>query len=115
MNPREKAIFKALAEHRQKADSERELSSMGVTEDVWNSKEFKDFAGKYRADIPIKEVYEDFRKIKHKPITSMGSMKQGQRSAAKDYYTPEEIERLTMQDLDDPKVWEAVRRSMTGR
>ena len=115
MNPREKAIFKALAEHRQKADRERELSSMGVTEDVWGSKEFKDFASRYRADIPIKEVYEDFRKIKHKPITNMGSMKQGQRSAAKDYYTPEEIERLTMQDLDDPKVWEAVRRSMTGR
>ena len=115
MNPREKAVFKALAEHRQKADRERELSSMGVTEDVWNSKEFKDFASRYRADIPIKEVYEDFHKIKHKPITNMGSMKQGQRSAAKDYYTPEEIERLTMQDLDDPKVWDAVRRSMTGR
>ena len=32
----------------------------------------------------------------------------------KDYYSPEEIERLTEEDLDNPKVWEAVRRSMTG-
>ena len=115
MNPREKAVFKALAEHRQKAEQERELSAMGVGEDVWGSDEFKKFAGNFRADIPIKDVYDIFRKTKQKPITSMGSMKQGQRSAAKDYYTPEEIERLTEEDLDDPKVWDAVRRSMTGR
>ena len=45
----------------------------------------------------------------------MGSMKQSQGNVVKDYYTPEEIERLTEEDLDNPKVWEAVRRSMTGR
>jgi hypothetical protein len=108
-------VFKALAEHRHKAEQERELSAMGVGEDVWGSDEFKKFAGNFRADIPIKDVYDIYRKTKQKPITSMGSMKQGQRSAAKDYYTPEEIERLTEEDLDDPKVWDAVRRSMTGR
>ena len=26
----------------------------------------------------------------------------------------QDIDKLTMADLDDPKVWEAVRRSMTG-
>jgi hypothetical protein len=45
----------------------------------------------------------------------MGSMKQTPAKGAKDYYSQEDIERLTEEDLDDPHVWEAVRRSMTGR
>lgn len=31
----------------------------------------------------------------------------------KDYYTPEEVDKLTEKDLDNPKVWEKVRKSMT--
>ena len=57
MTPREKAVFKALAEHRQSAERGRELSKLGVTEDVFNSQEFKDFAGKFNASTPITDIY----------------------------------------------------------
>lgn len=117
MTPREKALFKALAEHRQSAERSKALAGIGVTEDVYNSQAFKDFAGKFTSSTPITEIYDLYRKIQpQKEIKPMGSMKQGQSSTGvKDYYTPEEISRLTEEDLDDPKVWEAVRRSMTGR
>lgn len=115
MTAREKAVFKVLAEHRQSADRGRELTQMGVTEDVYNSKEFKDFASKFNATTPIKDVFDIYNKTYNKKEhRTMGSMKQVQ-TKAKDFYTAEEIERLTMSDLDDPKVWEAVRKSMTGR
>ena len=116
MTAREKAVFKVLAEHRQNAERNKELSSIGVTEDVYNSAEFKDFAKKFNSNIPIKDVFDIYRKTQpKKDIKPMGSMKQGQNTGVKDYYTPEEIERLTEEDLDDPRVWDAVRRSMTGR
>jgi hypothetical protein len=115
MNAREKALFKALAEHRKNIESKNELAQIGVTEDVYDSAEFKAFAAKYKSTIPVREIYDDYVKMQpKKQIRTMGSMKQGQSEAVKDYYTPEEIERLTEEDLDDPKVWEAVRRSMTG-
>jgi hypothetical protein len=115
MNAREKALFKVLAEHRQNAERSNELAEIGVTEDVYNSKEFTDFRSKFNPNTPIKDVYDIYTKTKPKKESkTMGSMKQGQPTGAKDFYTPEEIERLTMKDLDDPKVWEAVRRSMTG-
>ena len=115
MTAREKALFKTLAEHRQNAERSKKLSEMGVTEEEYGSKEFKDFASQFNANIPIDTVYDIYRKTKpKKEIRTMGSMKQNQKTANKDYYTPEEIERLTMEDLDDPKVWDAVRRSMTG-
>lgn len=115
MTARERAVFKALAEHRQKTERGRQLSAIGVTEDVYDSKEFKDFASKFSSTTPIQDVYDIYQKTQPKKnYQTMGSMKQTQSTGVKDYYTPEEIERLTEEDLDDPKVWEAVRRSMTG-
>ena len=116
MNKREKATFKILAEHRQNVERGNKLSEMGVTEEEYGSNEFKEFASQFNANIPIDKVYDIYRKTKpKKEIRTMGSMKQTQTTKQKDYYTPEEIERLTMDDLNDPKVWDAVRRSMTGQ
>jgi hypothetical protein len=116
MTSREKALFKTLAEHRQNVERGNKLSEMGVTEEEYGSKEFKDFASQFNANIPIDTVYDIYRKTKpKKEHRTMGSMKQNQSTGPKDYYTPEEIERLTMDDLNDPKVWDVVRRSMTGQ
>jgi hypothetical protein len=116
MTSREKALFKTLAEHRQNAERANKLSEMGVTKEEYEGNEFKEFASQFNANIPIDKVYDIYRKTKpKKEIRTMGSMKQNQSTGPKDYYTPEEIERLTMDDLNDPKVWEAVRRSMTGQ
>lgn len=114
MDKRDKALFKALADYRQSVERTNELSKMGVTEDVYNSKEFSEFASKFNPTVPVSEIYSYYaQKQPKKDIKTMGSMKQSQ-NAQRDYYTPDEIERLTMEDLDDPVVWEKVRRSMTG-
>ena len=116
MNHREKALFKTLAEHRLNAERANELGSIGVTEDVYGSAEFKEFAGKFASSTSIKDIYDIYSKMKpnKKEYHTMGSMKQNQVERVKDYYTPEEIERLTEEDLDNPQIWDAVRRSMTG-
>ena len=115
MTAREKATFKVLAEYRQNAERSRELSQLGVTEDVYNSKEFQDFAGKFKSNTSMKDIYDIFQKSKpKKEIHTMGSMKQAPEPRVKDYYTPAEIEKLTEEDLADPTVWANVRRSMTG-
>ncbi len=116
MNAREKALFTELAEYRKSAEAHRELSKIGVTEDVYNSPEFKEFASHFNSTTPITQIYEIYNKTKpRKEVRTMGSMKSNEVEKVKDYYTPEEIERLTEEDLDDPRVWDAVRRSMTGR
>lgn len=114
MDKREKAIFKTLAEHRKSVERSKELSKLGVPADVYESKDFNDFAGKFNSTVSVTEIYEMYKgKQPKKNIKPMGSMKQSQ-SEPKDYYTPDEIDRITMEDLDKPGVWEKVRRSMTG-
>ena len=117
MSPREKALFKTLAEHRQATERGNELSQIGVTEDVYNSREFKEFASKFNANTPIREIYDLYAKTQpKKEIKPMGSMRHNsQNGGVKDYYSPEEISRLTEEDLANPEVWAVVRRSMTGK
>lgn len=115
MTAKEKAVFSILAKHIERTEKSNELARIGVPEDVYNSKEFQDFAEKFTSSTPIREVYDLYTKTKpKKDYKTMGSMKHSQANE-KDYYSSEDIDRLTEEDLDNPEVWEKVRRSMTGR
>ena len=116
MTPREKAVFKTLAEHRNTSSRNKELAKMGVSEDVYNGDEFKKFAAKYKSDIPVTEVFEDFRKMNpQKEFKTTGSMKNsiGADGTVKDYYTRDEAVKFTKADLDkNPALVAAIERSM---
>lgn len=116
MTAREKAMFKVLAEHRQAAERGRELGRIGVTEDVYNSQEFKDFAEKFNPNIPITDVYNIYRQTQpKKEHKTMGSMKQSAPAdnGVKDYYSYEEAMKFTKKDFDNnPELYNAVQKSM---
>lgn len=114
MTARQKATFKVLAEHRQNAERGRELTKLGVGEDVYNSKEFTEFAKKFNSNTPITDVYDIYSKTR-KNIKPMGSMKTGSSadSGIKDYYSPEEARKFTKKDFDNnPALFAAVEKSM---
>ena len=115
MTARDKALFVALTNHIKEAETTRALTEIGVTEDVYNSQEYKDFAKMFNPNTPAREIYELYRmKQPKKEVRTMGSVKNTPDTSVKDYYSPEEIAKLTEDDLRDPKVWANVRRSMTG-
>lgn len=116
MTAREKAVFKALAEHRQAAERGMELSKIGVKEDVYNSDDFKAFSKKFAASTPITEIYEIYSaRQPKKEYKTMGSMKNNDSGdkGVKDFYTPEEARRFTKKDYDNnPALFKAVENSM---
>ena len=116
MNPREKIMFQKLATYRQNKERENELASIGVTTDVLNNTEFTTFASQFNSNVPIKDVYTMWTKTQPtKKVEQMGSMKNTTPNKVKDYYTEAEISKLTLDDLNDPDVWNAVRNSMTQK
>lgn len=116
MTAREKAVFKALAEHRQSAERGQELSALGVTEDVYNGKDFTDFASKFNPNTPIRDIYDIYTKTQPKKnYQTMGSMKHtaSADSGVKEFYTPEEARKFSRKDYDNnPALFAAVERSM---
>lgn len=116
MTAREKLVFTKLAEERTKQESIKELAQIGVKPEALNDSEYKEFASKLNPSLSAKEKYEMYLKIKPRPkVETIGSMKSTQKDKVKDFYTEDEISRMTLDDLNDPKVWEAVRKSMTGQ
>jgi hypothetical protein len=116
MTEREKAVFKVLTEHRQKTERSKALSEIGVTEDVYNSPEFQAFAGKFKSDVPITEIYEHYSKSQpKKEIRTAGSMKNNNSAdnGVKEYYSPEEARKFTKKELDEnPALFNAIVKSM---
>ena len=112
MSPREKALFKVLAEHRQSAERGKALNAIGVTEDVYNSQEFKNFADQFKPSVPITEVYKQYAKTVKPNVEPIGSMKNGSHDEGKTFYTPEEVDKLSPKDFDNPVIFQRVRDSM---
>ena len=116
MTPREKAVFTVLAEHRRNEEQKKELSRLGVTEDVFGSREFQEFASKFSSKTPIGDIYDIYSKTQpKKEIRTMGSMKNSTSDdgTVKDFYTRDEALRFTKKDLDkNPALFKALERSM---
>lgn len=116
MTARQKAVFKTLAEYRQEAERDKELSKIGVSKEVYNSKEFKDFAGKFSSGTSITEIFEIYNKMQpRKEIKTMGSVtnKTSDDKTVKDFYTRDEAMQFTKKDFDkNPALFKAVEASM---
>lgn len=116
MSVREKMMFKVLAEHRKSAEESRELSKIGVTEDVYTSPEFREFASQFNSNTPITKIYEIYNKTQpKKEIRTMGSMTTNTPpdTGVKDFYTRDEALKFSREELDkNPQLFEAVKRSM---
>ena len=113
MTPQEKLIFGKLAKERTRIESEKELASIGITK---LEDDFKEFADKLNPNLSLKEKYEMYTQLNPKKKgETIGSMKTGQVEKVKTEYSQEEISRMTLDDLDNDEVWEAVRYSMTGQ
>ena len=113
MTPSDKHVFLKLKQEADRISDEKELKSIGISK---LPDGFNDFANKLNPELSLKEKYEMFTQLNpKKKVETIGSMKNGQVNKVKDYYSEDEISKLTLDDLNDPQVWDAVRKSMTGQ
>ena len=116
MTPREKLVFKKLAEERQLQEATIELSKLGVGKDVLEDSEFKNFANKLNPDLSLTEKYELYSQLNPKrKVKPIGSMKgdTSKSNEVKEFYTYEESLQFTKADFDkNPALFRAVEKSM---
>lgn len=113
LTAREREMYSTLKEYKQQEGARQELLSLGIAESVADSEEFKTFAAQFNPQTPVKTIYDLYSKSQGKHVEQIGSMKEtGQKE--KLFYTPEDVDRLTEKDLEDPKIMKRVRASMTS-
>ena len=113
MSARERAVFEILANHRANTEKNKKLSSIGVTKDVYDSTEFKEFASQFNSDVPMERVYNLFKQTTQpkKEFKTMGSMKNNPSDdgGVKEYYSKEEAEKFTLEDFNkNPELYKNV-------
>ena len=117
MSARDKVLFKTLTDHINNTERNRELININRTQHKYNSKEFKEFAGKFAPNTPIRDIYDIYQKTQpKKEIKTMGSMKNAtsEDGTVKDFYSFEEASRFTRQELkNNPALTAAIKKSMT--
>ena len=116
LSQRDMALFKILAEHRQNTERNNELAKIGITEDVYNSKEFQDYKSMFKDNTPITKVWNEYQKSQpKKEFKTMGSMKNNTTAdnGVKEFYSYEEASKFTKADFDkNPALYKAVLNSM---
>lgn len=118
---RQKAIFNKLGEYMTHKNAISQLKKEGIDTSIVDDEDFKKFASKFGANISMKEIYGYYKtinqpevKIEKKAPASMGSTKSiNSENEIKEYYTPEEVKKLSSKDLDNPALMKAVEKSMT--
>lgn len=114
LSPREKLVYKTLAEKRKEIENVKALESIGVKRETIESDDFKNFTQKFNSDTSLTDIYEMYSKLQPKEdVQPIGSMKSSSTKddEIKEYYSPEEFDKLTKEQLDNPKIWEAVMKS----
>ena len=113
---RENVIFDELCKELISRKNIKELKNKGYDEKILNSDSFKEFSS-HIINKPITEVYEIYQKINNTDTTKKQPKNPGSAKSKvsntpiKEYYTPEEVDKFTDKDWDNPKIMEVVDRS----
>ena len=109
-------IFDEICQELVKINDVDSLKAKGYDTAILEDKDFSTFRNQFNLNTPVDKIYEMYKQVSGtKPVQpkSPGSAKTNTtNNEIKDYYTPEEVRQFTEEDLDNPKLMEAIDKSM---
>lgn len=103
MTDRDALVIKGLDNEVKSRKRLAELSALGVSEEIYNSKSFKDFESKFNKETPISDIYEIYNTTQkaEKQIQNPGSMKSVPSTEKKDFISEKEYDRMTEKEIEE--------------
>lgn len=114
LNSKDKIVFTKLCDALDKEEDKRTLKSLNVDTKILEDNDFISYRQQFNRNVPISKIYEMYSGIKEIKINTPGDLSNNS-VAESEYFTDEEIANLSMEDLDDPVIWEKVRKSQTRK
>ena len=111
---KDKIVFTKLCEALDRKDDEKILKGLNVDANILDDKDFIEYRSQFNRNVPISKIYEMYSGIKETKINTPGSLSNNTKVES-EFFTDEEIANLSMEDLDDPVIWEKVRKSQTRK
>lgn len=114
LNSKDKIVFTKLCDALDKEEDKRTLKSLNVDTKILDDNDFISYRQQFNRNVPISKIYEMYSGIKETKINTPGDLSNNS-TVESEYFTDEEIANLSMEDLDDPVIWEKVRKSQTRK
>lgn len=113
LTDRDAIIIKDLDKEVKRRKKLAELSELGVSEDVYNSDDFKTFESKFNENTPISDIYELYNTTQkaEKQFKNPGSMKSVPSAEKKDFISEKEYDKMTDKEIEENM--ELIRNSMS--
>jgi hypothetical protein len=112
---REAEEFNILCAELTRRNNIKELKAKGYDSDVLETNEFKEFSSQFNDKVDISKVYEIYNKLNgnkvEKPYSPGSAKSTAQVKQIKEYYSPDDFDKLTDEDLNNPKIMEIVDKS----
>ena len=91
-----------------------ELLKNGAKKEVYESKEYREFAKKFEGSkFSAKEIYDFYKERQPKEeVKPLGSMANNSNDKTQRLYTPEQAAQLSKEDYNNPEIFKAVQESM---
>ena len=113
LSERDSFIIKGLDREIKQRQRLSQLSELGVSEDVYNSSEFRSFESKFNENTPISDIYELYNTTQKSKsqFKNPGSMKSVPSAEKKDFISEKEYDRMTDKEIEENM--ELIRNSMS--
>lgn len=106
---REEELMYLISQEHSKRMARKDLLELGAEPDkVLNDSKFKEFASKWASNVPVKEIYQAYKKLNNKPVqkpASAGSVKNNENETNK--FTQAKIDNMSYEEMakywDDPE------------
>ncbi len=112
---REKTIFDTLCKKLINLKDIDDLKEKGYKTEILSEKKFNEFRNQFNVNTPISKIYEMYSKINGQEVVqpkSPGSVKSTTAvKQIKNYYSPEDFDKLTKEDLENPEIMKVVDKS----
>lgn len=112
---RDKVLFNELCKELINIRDVESLKNKGYETEFLNAKEFTDFRQQFNINTPIEkivDIYKQMNNLKVERPKSPGSAKNTSTiKQIKNYYSPEDFDKLTDEDLNDPNIMKIVDKS----
>ena len=112
---REKTVFNALCKELINLRDVDTLKSKGYEIDLLNEKKFIEFRNQFNVNTPIETIVGMYKQVNNLNVEQPKSPGSAKSSTGikqiKDYYSPEDFDKLTDEELNNPKIMEIVDKS----
>ena len=114
LNSKEQIIFAKLCEELNRQNDIKTLKGLNVDTKILEDKDFIEYREQFNRNVSLEKIYEMYKGINENKINTPGSLSNNTKVES-EFFTDEEIENLTMEDLDDPVIWEKLRKTQTRK